>query len=112
MCKYVKDASLCFSSQVYDSYSLRADSLMGEFKVPGLFLFNLLEVKHSACWYTKSVVYVIRVWLILCHFVTQLDVGYVYDEPGKLVANHNLDLCVIYICTDEAFSPNVTVFFM
>lgn len=35
------EAVMCSSSQVYDSFSLRADSLMGEFKVGQ---FNCIKI--------------------------------------------------------------------
>lgn len=57
--------------QVYNSYSLRADSLMGEFKVwDWHFLILCLSVSPEISF--------------CCCSHTQLDVGYVYDEPGEL----------------------------
>lgn len=47
---------------------------MGEFKVPGL-LSSIQNAETS-----KK-----QVWLISSYSLKQVDIGYVYDEPGKLV---------------------------
>lgn len=60
---------MCSSSQVYDSFSLRADSLMGEFKVGH---FNCIKILIR-----------FRIFKLFSFFLhVQLDVGYIYDEPG------------------------------
>lgn len=60
-------------------------------------------------------VHVVRVWLILCLSVSQLDVGYVYDEPGELVTKPQTRfVCHFHLhrqgCCPTCFSQNMTVF--
>lgn len=73
--------------QVYNSYSLRADSLMGEFKVSSVTKSHQKMTKGER----KS-----DVWLVSPSF-TQLDVGYVYDEPGEPNLNSTFFIQLIII---------------
>lgn len=80
-----------FSLQVYNSYSLRADSLMGEFKVPGFLSSYHLNVdtrmRLMSGWSGS----------VLTHSWTS-----VMFTMNQVSLSQTTDVCVLYIGSEDA----------